>query len=69
MGQKESGQHSGPESIAGGQPTLWAVSDLHTGHLGNKPVTESLYPSSPEDWLIVAGDVAEAVSYILKALA
>ena len=39
--------------------TLWAISDLHTGHNGNKPVTESLYPSSPDDWLIVAGDVAE----------
>ncbi|MBV8930798.1 MAG: metallophosphoesterase, partial [Mycobacteriaceae bacterium] len=39
--------------------TLWAVSDLHVGHTGNKPVTESLYPSSPDDWLIVAGDVAE----------
>lgn len=25
-------------------PTLWAISDLHTGHTGNKPVTESLYP-------------------------
>ncbi|MGF2951467.1 hypothetical protein ACOJVP_03815, partial [Mycobacterium sp. THU-M116] len=31
------------------QPTLWAVSDLHTGHLGNKPIAESLHPSSPED--------------------
>ena len=45
------------EASNGGQPTLWAVSDLHTGHLGNKPVAESLHPSSPEDWLIVAGDV------------
>src|SRR5690625_3361585 len=25
-------------------PTLWAISDLHTGHMGNKPVTESLHP-------------------------
>ena len=39
------------------QPVLWAISDLHTGHNGNKPVTESLYPASPDDWLIVAGDV------------
>ena len=29
---------------------LWAISDLHTGHTGNKPVTESLYPASPDDW-------------------
>ena len=40
-------------------PTLWAISDLHTGHSGNKPITESLYPANPADWLIVAGDVAE----------
>ena len=47
---------------------MWAVSDLHTGHLGNKPVTESLYPSSPDDWLIVCGDVAERTDEIRWAL-
>lgn len=48
---------------------LWAISDLHTGHTGgNKPVTESLYPSSPEDWLIVAGDVGERTDEIRWAL-
>ena len=26
----------------GSRPTLWAISDLHTGHTGNKPITESL---------------------------
>jgi 3',5'-cyclic AMP phosphodiesterase CpdA len=56
------------ESTNGAQPTLWAVSDLHTGHLGNKPVTESLYPASPDDWLIVAGDVAERTDEIRWAL-
>ncbi|AAS05217.1 metallophosphoesterase [Mycobacterium avium subsp. paratuberculosis] len=59
---------AGQESSNAGQPTLWAVSDLHTGHLGNKPVTESLHPSSPEDWLIVAGDVAERTDDIRWAL-
>ena len=49
-------------------PTLWAISDLHTGHTGNKPVTESLYPSSPDDWLIVAGDVAERTDDIRWSL-
>ena len=44
--------------------TLWAISDLHIGHVGNKPVTESLHPSSPDDWLIVAGDVAERIEDI-----
>ena len=48
----------------GRRPTLWAISDLHTGHTGNKPVTESLHPSSPDDWLIVAGDVAERTDEI-----
>ena len=52
------------ESTNGGQPTLWAISDLHTGHVGNKPVAETLHPSSPEDWLIVAGDVAERTDEI-----
>ena len=50
------------------RPTLWAVSDLHTGHTGNKPVTESLHASSPDDWLIVAGDVAERTDEIRWAL-
>ena len=37
---------------------LWAISDIHVGHRGNRPVTEDLYPESPDDWLIVAGDVS-----------
>ncbi len=56
------------QSTERAQPTLWAISDLHTGHPGNKPVTESLYPSSPDDWLIVAGDVAERTDEIRWAL-
>jgi 3',5'-cyclic AMP phosphodiesterase CpdA len=48
--------------------TLWAISDLHTGHTGNKPVTESLHPASPSDWLIVAGDVAERTDDIRWSL-
>ncbi|MDT5243117.1 MAG: hypothetical protein QOD36_493, partial [Mycobacterium sp.] len=52
----------------GRRPTLWAISDLHTGHTGNKPVTESLHPSTPDDWLIVAGDVGERTDEIHEAL-
>jgi 3',5'-cyclic AMP phosphodiesterase CpdA len=48
----------------GRRPTLWAISDLHAGHTGNKPITESLHPSSSDDWLIVAGDVAERTDEI-----
>ena len=36
--------------------------------LANKPVAESLVPSSPGDWLIVAGDVAERVDDIRWSL-
>jgi len=49
-------------------PTLWAISDLHIGHTGNKPVTESLHPATPDDWLIVAGDVAERTDEIRWSL-
>jgi len=61
-------QEHGQEPPTARQPTLWAVSDLHTGHVGNKPVTESLYPSTPDDWLIVCGDVAERTDEIRWAL-
>lgn len=47
---------------------LLAVSDLHIGHEGNRPVFESLVPRSPGDWLIVAGDVAERAADIEWAL-
>jgi len=56
------------DTAARSRPTLWAISDLHVGHTGNKPVTESLYPSTPDDWLIVAGDVAERTDEIRWSL-
>ncbi|MGA9872026.1 MAG: metallophosphoesterase [Rhodococcus sp. (in: high G+C Gram-positive bacteria)] len=49
-------------------PKLWAVSDIHVGHRGNRPVTEDIHPESPEDWLIVAGDVSEKTDDIRWAL-
>lgn len=45
-----------------------AISDIHVGHKGNKPVVESIEPDSPQDWLIVAGDVAERSDDIRWAL-
>ncbi|MGL4304685.1 MAG: metallophosphoesterase family protein [Mycobacteriaceae bacterium] len=48
--------------------TLWAVSDIHVGHNGNKPITESIYPQSKDDWLILAGDVSEKTDDIRWAL-
>jgi 3',5'-cyclic AMP phosphodiesterase CpdA len=56
------------EPTASHGPTLWAISDLHTGHMGNKPVTESLHPATGDDWLIVAGDVAERTDEIRWSL-
>jgi 3',5'-cyclic AMP phosphodiesterase CpdA len=38
---------------------LLAVSDLHVAYAENRDITESLRPESDDDWLIVAGDVAE----------
>jgi len=38
---------------------LTAVSDLHVSYAENRVVLEALRPRSPEDWLLVAGDVAE----------
>lgn len=51
---------------------LLAVSDLHAGMAGNRPLVESLRPESDADWLIVAGDVAELsddVGWALRLLA
>ncbi|MFB7917662.1 metallophosphoesterase family protein [Streptomyces sp. NPDC056061] len=39
--------------------SLFAVSDLHVGIADNRPIVESLRPETDDDWLIVAGDVAE----------
>ncbi|MEV1174636.1 metallophosphoesterase [Nonomuraea sp. NPDC049784] len=38
---------------------LWGISDLHVSHPRNRQVMESLRPQSDDDWLVVAGDVAE----------
>ncbi|GAA0914504.1 metallophosphoesterase [Nonomuraea longicatena] len=48
--------------------TLWAVSDLHVGVADNRPLAERLRPEGDEDWLIVAGDVAETAADIEWAL-
>ncbi|MFK0259590.1 metallophosphoesterase family protein [Streptomyces sp. NPDC090445] len=53
---------------AGPGPRLLAVSDLHIGMADNRPITESLRPAHPDDWLIVAGDVGELTEDIEWAL-
>ena len=42
-------------------PRLLAISDLHAGHLENRRIIGDLRPAHPDDWLIVAGDVADAI--------
>ncbi|TMR99652.1 metallophosphoesterase family protein [Nonomuraea basaltis] len=48
--------------------SLLAVSDLHVGNKENRELLLGLWPNSPADWLIVAGDVAERVGEIRWAL-
>ncbi|MDB1088670.1 metallophosphoesterase [Streptomyces sp. ACA25] len=43
---------------------LRAIGDLHIAYAENRDIVEKLYPESPEDWLIVAGDVAELMADI-----
>lgn len=47
---------------------LLAVSDLHVGHQANRDVLRSLRPLAEDDWLLVAGDVAERVEHVEWAL-
>lgn len=47
---------------------LFAVGDLHVDHAENRAVLGRLRPQSEEDWLIVAGDVADSVADVEWAL-
>lgn len=47
---------------------LLAISDLHVGYRANRDLVSALHPDSPDDWLIVAGDVAERMEDIAWAL-
>ena len=50
---------------------IWAISDLHLSHPDSRGVLED-FPASPDDWLILAGDVthgAERLDGCLEQLA
>jgi 3',5'-cyclic AMP phosphodiesterase CpdA len=47
---------------------LLATSDLHVAYAENRRLLDEVRPRSPDDWLIVAGDVAERVSEVEEAL-
>jgi 3',5'-cyclic AMP phosphodiesterase CpdA len=51
----------------GAGPRLLAASDLHVGFAENREIVAGLRPS-PEDWMIVAGDVGEFAADIEWAL-
>ena len=53
---------------SGTQPSLLAVSDLHVSYPVNRAIAERIEPGTPEDWLIVAGDVGELIADIESAL-
>ncbi|MEE4492897.1 metallophosphoesterase family protein [Streptomyces sp. BE230] len=47
---------------------LLAISDLHISYSENRALVEEMVPDSDDDWLLVAGDVAEKVADIQWAL-
>jgi 3',5'-cyclic AMP phosphodiesterase CpdA len=47
---------------------LLAISDLHVGYAENRALVEELRPTHDDDWLIVAGDVAERFADVTWAL-
>ncbi|MGN5381387.1 metallophosphoesterase family protein [Streptomyces lasalocidi] len=51
-----------------GAGQLLAISDLHITYPENRALLEGMRPTSDDDWLIVAGDVAETVDDIRWAL-
>ncbi|TYB99428.1 metallophosphoesterase [Micromonospora sp. WP24] len=53
--------------MSGGR--LLAVSDLHVRYAENREVVDGLRPGADDDWLIVAGDVAEYFADVRATLA
>jgi len=49
--------------------TLWATSDLHVSYAENAAIVDRFEPSSDDDWLVVAGDVADRFDDIVSSLA
>jgi 3',5'-cyclic AMP phosphodiesterase CpdA len=54
--------------MASSAGNLWAISDLHVGYPENRAIAEALRPESEQDWLLVAGDVADTVADIERTL-
>ena len=54
--------------MAGDEPRLLAVSDLHVGYPVNRTIADRIRPVSAGDWLILAGDIGEQAADIESAL-
>lgn len=50
------------------EPTLLAVGDLHVSYPVNRAIADRIAAATPDDWLIVAGDVGELISDIEATL-
>jgi predicted phosphodiesterase len=51
---------------------LLAVSDLHVSYGENRAIVEDIHPTTPDDWLLVAGDIGERsadIEWVLGLLA
>ncbi len=48
---------------------LLAISDLHISYAENRNIVSGLRPTGDDDWLLVAGDVAEKIDDVRWALA
>lgn len=58
-----------PAGGGAGAASLLAISDLHVAYPENRDHLTRLRPDHPDDWLIVAGDVAELAADVEWALA
>ncbi|MBK0372578.1 metallophosphoesterase family protein [Streptomyces californicus] len=54
--------------MADGAGNLLAISDLHISYAENRALVEGMKPETDDDWLLVAGDVAETVEDVRWAL-
>ncbi len=59
---------AGAGSLDPTSASLLAISDLHVGYAENKKILAGLHPEHADDWLLVAGDVAETFADIQWAL-
>lgn len=51
-------------SASAGVGKLVAISDLHIRYEENRKITDAIHAESPQDWLLIAGDIGERVSEI-----